>query len=135
MGLISGIKGGLKRVSSLLNYRRSIQLNGKTMVVPVNMNTGLLNLKIREDWFPDMLRTLQLPAGSSFIDVGVNVGQSLLHYRRIYDIPYWSFEPNPTCVNYLEQMIRVNRFRNVQLLPAGLAASTCLASFYKKHGS
>ena len=41
-----------------------------------------------------------------FIDVGVNVGQTLLKLKSISsEINYLGFEPNPNCVNYLKNLI------------------------------
>lgn len=39
------------------------------------------------------------------------------------DIPYVGFEPNASCVMYVEELVRLNKFKNVTLVPAGLFTS------------
>jgi FkbM family methyltransferase len=46
-----------------------------------------------------------------FVDVGANLGQTLLDLRLADgDRHYFGFEPNPTCVYYLQRLIELNRF-------------------------
>src|SRR6185312_3881029 len=58
----------------------------------------------------------------AFLDVGVNVGQTLLKVKVLDpDRPYVGFEINPRCCQYVEELIKVNRFTHCTIVPAGLA--------------
>lgn len=124
---------GLKQFSSRFNFQSSLRLNGKTFAIPVIRNMGLLNLKIREDWFLELLKQLKLPEHSAFVDIGVNVGQTLLTFRSQYNNPYWGFEPNPSCVFYLHALIEANGFEKTTILPVGLSTGSELMKFYIKN--
>jgi FkbM family methyltransferase len=52
----------------------------------------------------------------------VNVGQTLLKIKSISpDVGYYGFEPNPSCIYYLNQLVDANKFCNVQIFPFALA--------------
>jgi FkbM family methyltransferase len=80
-----------------------------------------------------LIKKKQLPADGIFIDVGVNVGQTLLNFRSCYENPYWGFEPNPSCVYYLQTLIKKNKFKNTRIIPVGLSSQNELAKFYIKN--
>jgi len=123
----------LKQLSEYFNFNSSIKLNGKKYIIPVIKNTGLLNLSLKEDWFFELLKLLKLPKDSSFIDVGVNVGQTLLTFRSCYNNPYWGFEPNPNCVFYLNTLVKKNSFSDTYVIPVGLSLDNEVAKFYTKN--
>jgi FkbM family methyltransferase len=55
------------------------------------------------------------------VDVGVNIGQTLMQVKSLdMNRKYIGFEPNPSCNMFVEELIRVNRFENVVLVPVGL---------------
>lgn len=127
-------KSSLKRLVSNINFNVKIQLNNKNFIVPVIKNMGLLNRALdNEDWFLHLLKSLNLQADEDFIDIGVNVGQTLLKFRSVYDNVYWGFEPNPSCVYYLDQLIKANHFKNINLIPVGLSTESSIAKFYLKN--
>ncbi|UCB53844.1 MAG: FkbM family methyltransferase [Thiotrichales bacterium] len=56
------------------------------------------------------------------VDVGVNVGQFLLELKAINGkAPYYGFEPNPACVFYVFELIRLNRFASTCIFPVAVA--------------
>ena len=56
-----------------------------------------------------------------FVDVGANLGQTLIKLKTLSsEFKYVGFEPNPTCVFYLQELISANQFKNCTLLPCGL---------------
>ncbi|WP_317897500.1 FkbM family methyltransferase [Aurantibacillus circumpalustris] len=123
----------LKQLSSKFNFNASLYLNNKKFKIPIIKNLGLLNLKVKEDWFFNFLKDLKLPSDTSFIDVGVNVGQTLLTFRSLYNNPYYGFEPNPSCVFYLHNLMEVNGMLNTHILPIGLSSENSLGRFYLKN--
>jgi FkbM family methyltransferase len=126
---------GLKELGSKINYHSSIHLNKKRFVIPILKNMGRLNLAIKEDWLLQFLKNINFDASATFVDIGVNVGQTLLNFRSVYNGPYLGFEPNPSCVFYLHNLIQVNGFKNTQILPVGLSNKNQLAKFFIKNES
>ena len=59
--------------------------------------------------------------------------QTLLTFRSLYSNTYWGFEPNPSCVFYLNSLIKTNKFKNVNILPIGLSSENALLKFYLKN--
>lgn len=98
-------------------------LNGTTIQVPVLQGLGYDNLQVTEQWMCSLLKSiLAKTRRGTFIDVGVNVGQTLLKLRSIdAEVDYVGFEPNPRCVYYADVLIKANGFRNCRIIPVGLA--------------
>lgn len=114
---------GLARALRPFNVTTSITLNGTAFKVPILGGLGLKNREIGEAWMVDLLqRLLQITASAGLIDVGVNVGQTLLKLKSI-DLGYrWiGFEPNPSCVPLVHELIRINGFAGCELIPAALS--------------
>jgi len=92
--------------------------------VPVIDGVGADHVAPYERWFGPVLAVLmRATPGALFVDIGANVGQTLLRVRGEYPaVPYVAFEPNPHCVHYLHELIRENpSLRDVVLYPVGLA--------------
>jgi FkbM family methyltransferase len=77
----------------------------------------------------DLLQHLLRRIPGGLLDVGANLGQTLVKYRAAEpERPYVGFEPNPFCTHYLRELNRVNRF-NAQFIPVGLGDRTDLIRF------
>jgi FkbM family methyltransferase len=89
--------------------------------IPLLAGNGLENLPFTELWMCDLIRyTLKVKQGF-FMDVGANVGQTLIKLRVVdEERPYLGFEPNPECVHYFNELVKKNHFKNVELIPVGL---------------
>ncbi|WP_342087797.1 FkbM family methyltransferase [Dyadobacter sp. OTU695] len=130
------VKQAIKGLTRHVNFTASIKRNNKSFKIPVVNNIGLSNFAAEDDgWFLQLVKAIDLPAGSSFIDVGVNVGQSLVAFRSYRDNPYYGFEPSPHCAFYVNKLIKVNKLRNTHLIPAGLSSSAEILKFYCKVGA
>lgn len=104
-------------------------LNNKNFFLPRWGAGGYPNLSMSELWMIDLFKN-HLEIGSGiFIDVGVNVGQTLLKLRAVNDVNYLGFEPNPDCVSYLHELIAINKISNVQIVPVGIANKNGLSPF------
>jgi FkbM family methyltransferase len=78
-----------------------------------------------EPWMTDLLRQLLPTRAGLFIDVGVNLGQTLVKVKDIDpERSYLGFEPNPACVALTERMIPALGLRNCRIVPAGLSLET-----------
>jgi FkbM family methyltransferase len=101
-----------------LNYRRRVTVKNAEFVIP---HIHGIHCNLTETWMTDLLAVLLPGRAGVFLDVGANVGQSLLKLKAVaQDIAYVGFEPNPSCASYLEQLIRANSFSNCTVVPAGL---------------
>jgi len=120
-----------KRLLVPFNLTVPATINGHRFKIPVLRGIGASNLNITELWMVDALRRLlTLAPGTAFLDIGVNLGQSLLKLKSLdRDITYLGFEPNPFCVQYVQELIRVNGLPNCELVPVGLADQAGLVAF------
>lgn len=110
------------------NLSGRLDISGASFKVPILKGVGYYNLIDSDNHIFNLLRDLLRTRKGSFVDVGANVGQTLLKIRAISgDIPYIGFEPNPTCIYYLSLLVRENGFRNIQLVPVALAKHSGLA--------
>lgn len=114
LGLGSRIDAALKR----LNFNRRISLNGATVTIPFVRG---VRCHSSEPWLvPLMARLLSIRQGC-FLDVGVNVGQSLIKVKSLDPARgYVGFEPNPSCVAYVQELIEANCYENCVVFPVGL---------------
>jgi FkbM family methyltransferase len=130
------VKQTVKDVTRHVNFTRAVTFNNRQFKIPVINNIGLSNFTIEDDdWFFQLVKSIQMPAGSCFIDVGVNVGQSLIAFRSHRDNPYYGFEPSPHCAFYLNKLIKMNNLRDVHVLPVGLSSTAEILKFYCKAGA
>lgn len=84
-----------------------------------------------ETWMGDCLKAFVSTRSGTVIDIGVNVGLYLVKLRHISrDIPYIGFEPNPSCLLYTQELIRLNKFENAKVIPIALAEHDEFTRFY-----
>jgi FkbM family methyltransferase len=99
--------------------------------IPVFVATDFTNVFWRPTWKTDLIRRLVSTDDGAFIDVGANIGQTLLDLRVSHPtVQYIGLEPNPSCVFYLRTLIKLNEFNNCQLIPVGLSDETRCVQFY-----
>jgi FkbM family methyltransferase len=99
--------------------------------IPVFAATDFTNVFWRPTWKTDLIRRLVSTDNGAFIDVGTNVGQTLLDLRISHPtVQYIGFEPNPSCVFYLKTLIKLNEFDNLQLIPVRLGDETRCVPLY-----
>lgn len=110
-----------------LNFTYSRELNQNKIIVPIQGGIGLNNLHISELWMIDILKLLDLKREDVFLDVGVNIGQTLIKFKTVYPkMDYVGFEPNASCVQYTELLIAQNKWKNIHLVPSGIAENVGL---------
>lgn len=98
-----------------------IYVNGMKMSIPMINGVGYDNLYMSELWMCDLLKKILPLKQGIFIDVGVNVGQTLIKLRSLNsEMEYVGFEPNPHCVYYSDALVKENGFGGCRLIPAGL---------------
>ncbi len=113
-----GLRPFLKNIQKSINYERSITLNDKKFKTLQLYGAVCV---VNEPWMITMLDNILKIKSKGIMDVGVNIGQTLMEIKSLKpDIPYIGFEPNASCVMYVEELIRINKFTNVTLVPVGL---------------
>jgi FkbM family methyltransferase len=108
------------------SYRERIA--GREFIIPIINGRKTY---ASEPWMGTVIfRLFQIKKGA-FIDVGVNLGQTLLKVAATDpDREYLGFEPNPTCVDYVWSLISANRLLGYEVLPAGIANQTTISHLH-----
>jgi FkbM family methyltransferase len=118
-----------------LNF--NLILNDKKFKVPIVRGIGIENFYMSETWMVELLeKLLAIKQLGAFIDVGVNVGQTLLKLKSVTNRhQYIGFEPNPYCLSYLYELIELNNFRDDIIIPYGLSNedNNIFLNFYYKN--
>lgn len=114
-----------------LVYLRTAELNGRKVRVPLIEGQGGENLRPYEPHFQRFLQSLLRRRPGTFVDVGVNLGQTLLLVatsdpgRR-----YIGFEISPFCCFYVQRLIAANGFGNCTVVPLGLSDEPKVAGLH-----
>ncbi|GGB08498.1 FkbM family methyltransferase [Puia dinghuensis] len=113
------------RLLPYVNLTGKLQLDGKMFAIPILRGMGADNLHMSEIWMIEVIRIVRSLHGGSFVDIGTNIGQSLIKLKTVDSTAnYVGFEPNPDCVSYVEELIRKNRFPHAVVIPVGVSNKT-----------
>jgi len=123
-------KTGIIRLKRLIfkrfNYSRTIYLNNRRIIVPSINGISYISSEL---WMFELLREIVRETKGIFLDIGVNVGQTLVKLKALDpDRDYVGFEPNPTCIYYVNELLKANKFCNCTLVPIGLFTDDGLLS-------
>lgn len=116
---------------SYLNGNGKITVEGSAIHIPVMGKLGYGNLQLSEPWMTQVLKNLKPVFNGHFVDIGVNVGQTLIKAYAVYkDVQYIGFEPNAYCVHYVQELVKLNRYPNCHIVPVGIADKTGLLKLH-----
>lgn len=105
-----------------LKLRTRIELHGQVFQIPIIADLGYVNILQKESWISSLIAKFNLKNDEIFVDVGVNLGQSLLQLKSVNsEVKYIGFEPNINCCFYTNELIKVNQFKNCELLNVALS--------------
>lgn len=94
-----------------------LKLNGKEFVAPIAHELGFNNHDMDEFWMIDLFKSLSLKSTDILMDIGANVGQSLLKWKSVFpEHGYIGIEPLPDCIQYLNLLCRVNGFNDCTII-------------------
>jgi len=116
----------LKRIKLLdkFNFYVSREYNGKKIRIPFINGMGLTDYVLTNDWLDVLINSFVKEDNGAFIDVGVNIGQTLIRVKTVFpDINYIGFEPNSTCVAYSQILVKENQFKNCIIQNCALSTS------------
>ena len=112
-------------VRKKLTCRHSIKLKGHSFRTPSILSQ---RVELTEPWMVDLLSALLPRTDGCFLDIGVNLGQTLIKVKAVeLERKYVGLEPNPTCVAYVKELIRVNGLVGCTLVPGALSNTQGLA--------
>jgi len=104
------------------NFGVAGTLGGRPLRVPFRFGSGWEHLRMREVWLFDALQRVMLERAGAVIDVGVNVGHTLVKIKTADpQRDYIGFEPNPQCMQYTQHLIRVNGYTRCTLVPVAIS--------------
>ncbi len=104
-----------------VNFNCITRVNNREIVVPIIAGHGYGNLDVSEQWMLAVLEKVLANREGVFVDVGVNLAQTLIKVKAVNDeIDYIGFEPNPVCVFYTRELIKANSFERTTVVPVGL---------------
>jgi FkbM family methyltransferase len=87
--------------------------------------------KRHEIFLLEVLRRQLKSRPGAFLDVGVNIGQTLFKMLAIDRARiYIGFEPQIACCYEVERFLRLNRISNAVVLPLALSNSNTISTFY-----
>jgi tRNA G46 methylase TrmB len=111
----------IKKILRNFNLTTTKKINAVAFKLPLLNAIGALNILPHEKWMIQLFELLlKSEPNSIFLDVGVNVGQTLLKIKSIKkEIEYYGFEPNSACNYYLQALIKANKLSNCHLFPVG----------------
>ncbi len=99
--------------------------------MPISDGIGYQNLLSTEPWATELYKKILSNFDGSFIDVGVNNGQTILKIASINPTQaYLGFEPNPVCYNYSRKLIKKNKLNTFSLVPVGLHYENKIVELY-----
>lgn len=108
------------RLLKFVNILGQVKIGNKRFKIPLIHEMGIGNLAPTEPWMMELIPDLLNQRPGTFVDIGANIGQTLLKLESIApDTNYVGIEPNPACVYYLRELIKVNNFQNCTVIPTG----------------
>jgi FkbM family methyltransferase len=110
-----------------LDLVTEVHFPNRSYRIPISKGIGYSHCLRYESWLMKIMSELKtfLHNNRSFIDVGVNVGQTLLLLKSVYpEVRYIGFEPNRLCIEYTKKLISSNNIENTTLYPWGLSDET-----------
>ena len=93
-----------------------IKFNKREITLLIQKGIGYPNLFIKDDFLSDLISIFLSQRQGYFIDVGMNIGQTLLKIKTVDEHrQYIGFEPNIVCVEYTRDLIRLNGYTNCEI--------------------
>ena len=114
-----------------VNMKLNTVISGKEFIIPIINQAGYYHLLPQEKWMVVLLQNLLQNNPGRFIDVGMNISQTLLKVKAIdSDRAYTGFEPNNFCAYYVRKLSEANHFYDVDIFPVGLFTENMILTLY-----
>lgn len=105
-----------------LGWKQTTKVYGnRRFIVPLRTPGGVQLMRQDEDFMPRILSTLGPHCAGAFLDVGANVGHTLLQLRSVDDARHWiGVEPGPQACQTIRKVIEVNAITNTRIVEGAL---------------
>lgn len=105
-----------------------VKWNGLTIHA---QNYGVIAFLIKEIFEKNEYHIQNKPKDLTIIDCGSNIGMSVLYFKKLYpESKIIAFEPNPFSFKSLEENVRVNNCKNVELRNEAVSNEDGHLAFY-----
>ena len=123
----------MKPINTLGKYlfrlipNKEIKLGDSTYIMPYLSHNKLASHNKHESWLDDIYTSALSSKKGCFVDVGVNVGQTLMKLLYIDpDRRYIGFEPQVYSASCVHRFIVENNLSNLTILPIGLSDTSAV---------
>lgn len=114
-----------------ISYRQRMSVGRHFLVVTVRPDTADI-LKWRPSWKTQLISDIQALRGGQFLDVGANIGQTLLDYCAGTERNgYLGFEPISRCADYLKTLTDDNNLLDCAIVPAALSNRNTILKLHR----
>lgn len=112
------------KIIKYLNFHLSKTINGTRIKIPSIYGMGLSNYVTEPDWLDSLIEQFTSAESGVFVDVGTNIGQTVMKVKSLKPrIKFIGFEPNPSCVFYIRELILCNNFKDCTIFNCALFSS------------
>lgn len=109
----------------------SLKIGNRKLIVPIDNYGSMKAVLWQPSWKTQIIRWLLLEYPDTFVDIGANIGQTLLDFISAgIKTDYYGFEPNIECLHFLNQIIHLNHLEKYNLLPTALSDKSSLLPLY-----
>jgi FkbM family methyltransferase len=109
------------------------EMSGTPIAIPILFGNGVQHIRSGEPWMSFVLERLLRVKPGAFVDVGANLGQTLLKAKTLDRArPYYAFEPNPEAAWYLGKLVEQNDFECTYVFPIGLSDRSMIVRLFSK---
>ncbi|WP_284260786.1 FkbM family methyltransferase [Roseicyclus amphidinii] len=118
---------------SLMRHLRDTALSMRGVAVNAQKYRLPLGVvfKIDEIWMSEVIEKILPHTKGIFLDIGVNLGQTLLSLRSVDKRrSYLGFEPNVDCVSVVRKIIRLNEISHCVIIPAACSGQFGIARLF-----
>lgn len=124
------------RILQRLARRWTIEIGGRRLTIPLHSADALEWLYWKETALVALLRDVLQRHPGAFVDVGVNVGQTLAGFIAA-GMPgrYVGIEPNLRCASFASEVVQLSGLEGVEIIPVGLWKEAGLKSLMVGRGA
>lgn len=115
---------------------RPLRVADRTFRFPVLGGRHIPFELLQDQWRRQLFALLMPKDGSIFVDVGVNLGHTLIDLQCTAPMSrYVGFEPNVACVDYVRELLRLNAIADWQVVPAALSSANTVLRLWLRTGA
>ena len=114
-----------------ISYRQRMRVGNHVFEITVRPDTADI-LTWRPSWKTRLIGDVQVLRGGRFLDVGANIGQTLLDYCAGTERNgYLGFEPISRCADHLKTLTDDNKLLDCAIVPAALSNRNAILKLHR----